>query len=182
MLRPAVQPGAAHRLRLAGRGGDADVHRVRPAGGRRADRTASTGPSHHRDAEGAASPPRSKSSFRPRAARRPSASLTTRQEDPRPGALPLRRVLLPWAATAADAFAAAPPDRAAPSWRAATGPAAGLFFGEEAGCAKCHAVRGRGGDIGPDLSNLVHRDYASVLRDVDEPSAPSTPITSNTMS
>jgi putative heme-binding domain-containing protein len=31
-------------------------------------------------------------------------------------------------------------------------------------------VRGQGGTIGPDLSNLVHRDYASVLRDIREPS------------
>ncbi len=30
---------------------------------------------------------------------------------------------------------------------------------------------GRGGDIGPDLSNLVHRDYASVYRDIHTPGA-----------
>ena len=39
----------------------------------------------------------------------------------------------------------------------------------------CHAaeptVRGEGAKIGPDLSNLVHRDYDSVLRDILEPSA-----------
>ena len=28
----------------------------------------------------------------------------------------------------------------------------------------------RAGDIGPDLSNLIHRDYASVLRDITQPS------------
>jgi putative heme-binding domain-containing protein len=32
-------------------------------------------------------------------------------------------------------------------------------------------VRGEGGTIGPDLSNLVHRDYESVLRDIRQPSA-----------
>ncbi len=31
-------------------------------------------------------------------------------------------------------------------------------------------MRGEGSAVGPDLSNLVHRDYASVLRDIREPS------------
>ncbi len=35
----------------------------------------------------------------------------------------------------------------------------------------CHKVRGKGGEIGPDLSNLVHRDYASVFRDIHLPAA-----------
>src|SRR5262245_12929192 len=38
-------------------------------------------------------------------------------------------------------------------------------------CAKCHRTRGEGGTAGPDLSNLIHRDSASVLRDIREPSA-----------
>src|SRR5262249_22085368 len=46
-----------------------------------------------------------------------------------------------------------------------------VFFSEEAKCAKCHLMRGQGGKIGPDLSNLIHRDYASVLRDIRQPSA-----------
>jgi putative heme-binding domain-containing protein len=32
-------------------------------------------------------------------------------------------------------------------------------------------VRGRGGNIGADLSNLIHRDYDSVVRDIQLPSA-----------
>ena len=44
------------------------------------------------------------------------------------------------------------------------------FFGEKAMCSKCHTIYGRGGAIGPDLSNLIHRDYASVLRDITHPS------------
>jgi putative heme-binding domain-containing protein len=44
------------------------------------------------------------------------------------------------------------------------------FFGTTANCSKCHAMRGIGGKIGPDLSNLPQRDYASVLRDVTQPS------------
>ena len=45
-----------------------------------------------------------------------------------------------------------------------------VFFSETASCGKCHRTRGKGGVIGPDLSNLVHRDYASVMRDIREPS------------
>jgi putative heme-binding domain-containing protein len=45
-----------------------------------------------------------------------------------------------------------------------------VFLGETAACSKCHAVSGQGGQIGPDLSNLVHRDYASVMRDITQPS------------
>jgi putative heme-binding domain-containing protein len=45
-----------------------------------------------------------------------------------------------------------------------------VFFGDQAGCAKCHTLHGQGGGIGPDLSNLVHRDYHSVLRDLADPS------------
>jgi len=47
----------------------------------------------------------------------------------------------------------------------------GLFFGAQLQCAKCHRVRGEGGTAGPDLSNLIHRDATSVLRDIREPSA-----------
>ena len=46
-----------------------------------------------------------------------------------------------------------------------------LFFGTEANCATCHVVRGKGGHVGPDLSNLPHRDLASLYRDITEPNA-----------
>jgi putative heme-binding domain-containing protein len=46
-----------------------------------------------------------------------------------------------------------------------------IFFSDQAQCSRCHQVAGQGGKIGPDLSNLIHRDYASVLRDIREPSA-----------
>lgn len=46
-----------------------------------------------------------------------------------------------------------------------------LFFGQQAKCANCHSVRGRGGKFAPDLGNLAHRDQQSVLRDIREPSA-----------
>ena len=92
-------------------------------------------------------------------------------EDRRPRPISLRRILLPWAevddrALGREAVAVRPPELAGGSW----GRGRAVFFGEPAGCSKCHAVHGRGGDLGPDLSNLVHRDYASVLRDIESPS------------
>lgn len=50
-----------------------------------------------------------------------------------------------------------------------------VFYGEQAGCYKCHQIeknqfRITTNGIGPDLTNLVHRDYASVYRDVTNPS------------
>ena len=46
-----------------------------------------------------------------------------------------------------------------------------LFHGDKLQCAKCHRIRGEGPGIGPDLSNLKDRDFASVLRDVRDPNA-----------
>jgi putative heme-binding domain-containing protein len=87
-------------------------------------------------------------------------------EDVRPRALPLRRLLLPWAAAERAAAAADVPELKGGNW--ARGRKA--FFSDEAGCARCHTVRGEGGAVGPDLSNLPHRDYHSVLRDIADPS------------
>ena len=95
----------------------------------------------------------------------------TTNEDRRARPLPVRRMLLPWADTdlhalGREAVAGRPPELEGGSW--ARGRA--VFFGEQALCSRCHAVHGKGGDLGPDLSNLVHRDYASVLRDITSPS------------
>lgn len=92
-------------------------------------------------------------------------------EDPRNRALPLRRMFMPWVeprakSSAEPATPALPKEIAGGSW--ARGRAE--FFGEQAACAKCHTIHGQGGGIGPDLSNLIHRDYASVHRDVTQPS------------
>lgn len=101
----------------------------------------------------------------------PKLDISTSTADhalPRP--IPLRRVLVPWAKTGespATETPAAPPAELAGGDRSR---GRALFFGELAKCSKCHAVAGQGGVIGPDLTNLVHRDYASVLRDVREPS------------
>jgi putative heme-binding domain-containing protein len=90
-------------------------------------------------------------------------------EDPRPRALQLSRFLLPWAALKKEEAPPAArdiPELKGGNWERGRR----VFFSDEAACARCHAVRGQGGVIGPDLSNLPQRDYASVLRDVAEPS------------
>jgi putative heme-binding domain-containing protein len=92
------------------------------------------------------------------------------KEDSRPRALPLRRILLPWAAIKKQAEAVTErevPELKGGSWTRGRA----VFFSDEAQCSRCHRVRGRGGDIGPDLSNLIHRDYDSVLRDIRDPNA-----------
>lgn len=89
-------------------------------------------------------------------------------EDPRPRPLPLRRILLPWAQPyLAAAMVSKTPELESGSWERGKE----LFFGEQASCSKCHAIRSEGGTIGADLSNLIYRDYASVLKDITEPSA-----------
>jgi putative heme-binding domain-containing protein len=93
-------------------------------------------------------------------------------EDPRPRAFPLRRILLPWAApnTGDLSVAIVPrqiPEIAGGDWRRGKN----IFFSEQVACFKCHQVGGEGGKIGPDLSNVIYRDYASVLKDILEPSA-----------
>ncbi|HEX4646855.1 MAG TPA: c-type cytochrome [Verrucomicrobiae bacterium] len=93
------------------------------------------------------------------------------EEDPRPRPLPLRRILLPWAAPKAaespETFNRHVPEMAGGDWQRGRK----IFFSEPASCSKCHQVGGEGGKIGPDLSNLTQRDYASVLKDIIEPSA-----------
>jgi putative heme-binding domain-containing protein len=98
-----------------------------------------------------------------------SAFLST-QEDARPRPIPLQRILLPWATAPSDVVFDAAPLRPAELEGGSWARGRGVFFGEVAACAKCHTVHGRGANLGPDLSNLIHRDYASVLRDIANPS------------
>jgi putative heme-binding domain-containing protein len=92
-------------------------------------------------------------------------------EDPRFRPLPLRRLLLPWAKPYdADSFESAPretPEIAGGNWQRGRE----IFFSDRAACYKCHTIRNEGGRVAPDLSNLVHRDYASVMKDIQQPSA-----------
>ncbi len=94
---------------------------------------------------------------------------TTR--DPRRRTLATRRFLAPFALPAtAEQGARDIPEIAGGDWNAGHA----LFKGK-ATCATCHSLRGDGFKVGPELSNLVHRDYASVLKDIAEPSAAISP-------
>jgi putative heme-binding domain-containing protein len=92
------------------------------------------------------------------------------KEDSRVRALALRRFLMPWAKLSEDSPENIDnrdlPELAGGNWLRGQKE----FYGAQAACSKCHSVRGVGGKIGPDLSNLPLRDYASVLRDVTQPS------------
>jgi putative heme-binding domain-containing protein len=89
-------------------------------------------------------------------------------EDPRPRPFPCRRILLPWAKPyVAVATVVRTPEIEGGDWERGKK----IFFGEQATCSKCHEIRGEGGKIGADLSNLIYRDYASVMKDITEPSA-----------
>ena len=94
----------------------------------------------------------------------------TTNEDQRSRPFPLRRLLVPWAkkdtGTRESVELPPAPELAGGSWARGRRE----FFGEQAACFKCHAIHGQGATIGPDLSNLIHRDYASVFRDVTQPS------------
>jgi len=90
-------------------------------------------------------------------------------EDGRPRALPLSRIWLPWIkvpdTTTPTPERMLPVELAGGNWSRGRK----VFYGEQAQCAKCHAVRGEGGALAPDLSNLPFRDYQSVLRDIRQP-------------
>jgi putative heme-binding domain-containing protein len=91
-------------------------------------------------------------------------------EDTRARALPLRRTLLPWA-TPRAAGSNAPVARTIPEIAGGDWHRGRQVYAGAGACFACHQMRGEGGVIGPDLSNLVHRDYASVLKDIVDPSA-----------
>ena len=90
-------------------------------------------------------------------------------EDDRWRVMPLHRFVPPWLEapdTEKSAVPPPPPELAGGDWLRGRE----VFFGEQALCSKCHSVGGLGGSIGPNLSNLRHRDFASVVRDVTLPS------------
>ena len=94
-------------------------------------------------------------------------------EDARGRAFPLRRFLLPWAQPADVLEKSSPPGERVMAEIAGGNWLRGrqLYFSEKLACAKCHVIRGEGGRVGPELSNLIHRDYASVRQDIQLPNA-----------
>jgi putative heme-binding domain-containing protein len=98
--------------------------------------------------------------------RKLSVSYST-SRDPRERAFATRRILLPFATpSATDAGKAVIPEIAGGNWQAGRD-----LYKTKAMCALCHQLRGDGNKVGPDLANVIHRDYASVLKDISEPNA-----------
>ncbi len=91
-------------------------------------------------------------------------------EDSRPRALQVHRFFVPWAGeifekeTLGSEVEIA--ELAGGNWTRGRK----LFF-SEAMCASCHSIGGKGKEFGPDLSNLIFKDYKSVFRDIHEPSS-----------
>jgi putative heme-binding domain-containing protein len=80
------------------------------------------------------------------------------------------RLVLPWAPLAS----AAPPTPIPVVPDLSGGdPAAGqvIFNGERARCSQCHAVRGQGAQVGPDLSDIGKKGRAEIYRAIATPSA-----------
>jgi len=88
----------------------------------------------------------------------------------RTGPLPIHRLLVPWAKKETSnpdgAAERKIPELVGANW----GRGRHVFRSQQAACVRCHVAHGEGGNIGPDLSNLVHRDYESVVRDIRHPS------------
>jgi putative heme-binding domain-containing protein len=91
-------------------------------------------------------------------------------EDSSPRPMALHRFLLPWVNASSDSASPALPANIAELEGGSWARGRKVFRSEAAGCFKCHSVGGGGAKIGPDLKNMVHRDYASVVRDVTNPS------------
>ncbi|WP_197454236.1 ThuA domain-containing protein [Stieleria varia] len=91
-------------------------------------------------------------------------------EDDRLRALPLRRFFLPWSTKSQQESTPPSNTKVAELDGGNWGAGRRVFHSEAASCWKCHAIHSAGPNIGPDLTNLVHRDYASVLRDIQNPS------------
>jgi putative heme-binding domain-containing protein len=93
-------------------------------------------------------------------------------EDPSPRALPLHRMRLTWASDIKTDPNLGSNLNVAELEGGNWGRGRRIFQGEQARCSQCHAEPGTGAKskIGPDLSNLIFRDYASVIRDITHPS------------
>lgn len=99
----------------------------------------------------------------------PSLSVTFHtNEDARERSMMRRRFQLPWAKPVPEKTEPRTiPEIAGGNWN--DGKA--LFHSKVPGCFVCHTKDGEGGKVAPDLSNLIHRDFESVNKDIRQPSA-----------
>lgn len=99
-----------------------------------------------------------------------TASWSTAADPERPRPFPLCRFLVPWARPASSEIPTGPreiPEISGGNWEEGRQ----LFFSAKLACATCHSIHGEGIAVGPDLSNLVQRDYLSVRKDIEFPNA-----------
>lgn len=96
---------------------------------------------------------------------------TSTNEDAKQRPMPLRRFFMPWVEKETSGQNdSATSEKIAELEGGSWGRGRRVFHSEAASCSKCHSIGAGGATIGPDLSNLVHRDYASVARDIIHPS------------
>lgn len=88
--------------------------------------------------------------------------------DPQP--LPRSAFVLPWAP---PSLSPSTPSPVPAEFLTGGDPVKGeaVFLGDQAKCSVCHQVRGKGGAIGPDLSNLAGWDRTWVYQNIVEPSS-----------
>ncbi|MFI5461699.1 MAG: rhodanese-like domain-containing protein [Isosphaerales bacterium] len=100
-----------------------------------------------------------------------SLKVTYRSSDEKtPHALEREQLAVPWAPVPAVSAASAPlvvPDLAGGD------PVRGrsLFSGDQARCSQCHAFRGQGGIVGPDLTEIGRKSRAEIYRSIAAPGA-----------
>lgn len=89
-------------------------------------------------------------------------------DDPAPKALGRDKLLLPWVPLGAGPTA----ETAVPDLKGGD-PARGeiLFHGDQAQCARCHKFRGKGGEIGPDLTMIGKKGPEDIYRSIATPSS-----------
>lgn len=101
---------------------------------------------------------------------KPVALRATYQYESRPRVALGRSVLwVPWA----PSRPVDPPAAPAPPDFSSGDPKKGeaIFFGDAAKCSNCHQIAGKGGKVGPDLTDVFKRPAAEIYREVTEPSA-----------
>jgi putative heme-binding domain-containing protein len=90
-------------------------------------------------------------------------------EDKTDRALERDQLIVPWAplpSTAATAPLVVPDLAGGDAARGRT-----IFNGEQARCAQCHAIKGQGGKVGPDLTDIGKKGGADLYRAIAAPSA-----------
>jgi putative heme-binding domain-containing protein len=86
-----------------------------------------------------------------------------------PRTLERKDLLLPWVPPPPPEATEAPEPpfdlKGGDAWRGEA-----VFFGETAKCSNCHKIHGKGGKVGPDLSELGKKNLATIYRDIADPS------------